>query len=371
MKKRIISLMILAVFMMAASSGAALTVKDEAVEMYGSSVHYPGIEEYAEISGKIVETAEIDKYLTRMPSLASSQEKLHISWEGGEVGGLLSFAFHMEGPLRQNVKDEYVTVNIDTATGENVALEDVLTENERQLLQEFISENVESEMSPHCPVCRMDELPQMFRIVQGAIILYYPMDKVTTLSEKPGKVKAAFSEFLPQGYVMEDNSRLKEFGYGADFTEEDGKALMQCVMEGTLEGIPASLGENVAGFLEKYPLAEDADLIEDGRTLVVDDGELRGVQFVTDRLTETFTSSVVNGIRISSGCVMNLIPGITKRDSVTAAMGESESTVTITEEMAEMNRMEPGISDYYVSGSNRIRLNYTEDGVLTMIWLMW
>ena len=88
---------------------------------------------------------------------------------------------------------------------------------------------------------------------------------------------------------------------------------------------------------------------------------------MTDFLSESWDTSVVDGIRMDEGNLFGLVTGRTEQAAWRQLLGEPDHTVEYDEEKAEAYRTVPGSRDYYEFGGNRLQLHANEEGVLVSV----
>jgi hypothetical protein len=150
---------------------------------------------------------------------------------------------------------------------------------------------------------------------------------------------------------------------------ESAEKLRSTAAEGSLPGIPATMGERIQELTDRYHLLTDPDGYEGGRMFALEGGDFRKVYLLTDDLSRDWDNSVVQGIRMDEGCIYGLCVGETQRDEWLDALGEPDSEAEISDEKAEANRIVPGKCDYYSCGKYRLQLYSDEDGILVSIVL--
>ena len=165
---------------------------------------------------------------------------------------------------------------------------------------------------------------------------------------------------------------LQRLGAGAELslTGESAARLAEEISQGRLAHLPLMLGQSVQTLTDEYGLLLDPDEYEGGRMIQLEGAAFRQVYLLTDALTDTWSHSTLQGIRLDRANLHGLCTGFTTIAAWREALGEPDSTVTVDASQAESWRTVPGQSDYYVFGDVRLRLHADEDGVLHSIWLM-
>ena len=213
-------------------------------------------------------------------------------------------------------------------------------------------------------------MPETFVIEPAGLRLLYPINQLSTLSDRAGDIRIGWYR-LREMLDLSEGSILSRLGAEEmiELSPESAEKLRNVTAEGSLPGIPAALGDRMQELTDRYHLLTDPDGYEGGRMFAPEGGAFRKVYLLTDDLSRDWKNSTVQGIRMDEGCAYGLCVGETKRDEWLAALGEPDSEAEITEDKAEANRIVPGTCDYYSCGNNRLQLYSDEDGTLVSIIL--
>lgn len=102
----------------------------------------------------------------------------------------------------------------------------------------------------------------------------------------------------------------------------------------------------------------------------LEDGRYRQTWLLTDRLSDGWENSMVQGLRSDRMALGGLCTGQTQRSSWLSKLGAPDASVELDAERAELQRVVPGTSDYYTYGGVQLRLHADEDGILRSIFLL-
>ena len=367
--------------MLAAGGSAAeeLLAEDRGVDLTETvSVHYPAVTGTADgelserINNRILEDLRIMKYLERATALISGGE-LKVGWTGGILGDVFSGAAWAEGEV-ENPRGTFVwtSANIDLRDGHEITFEELFTDADaaRELAERFMEDVIAPEMSAHLLNSELLPLPDRFRLDSAGLILLYPADRLSTLSDRAGDIRIGWNA-LRSALDLGEDSIPTRMGVGEmiTLTPQSGEKLKAAAAEGTLPGIPARIGDSMQELTDRYRMLTDPDGYENGRMFALEDAAFGGVFLLTDDLSRDWKNSRVEGIRIDRGCAWGLCVGETQRDDWLAALGEPENTAEIGGEKAEANRLVPGRCDYYRCGSYQLRLYSDAEGILVSVAL--
>ena len=344
-----------------------------------SSVAYPALKEGAAeealretVNERILEDGKIRDYLTRI-SLLISGGKLKVSWQGTVLGPVFSFGTAAEGAV-ETFRNTHVRTggNIDLRDGHEVTAEELFTDPEaaRERMEEYLEENVAPELSAHLLNSEVAPLPDAFRMTERGLVAIYPLEQLSTLSDRAG-------ELMIPWQAVRDLLDPDETGIPAAMgilslpdAAESGERIRAAAAAGEIPGVPAKLGDGLQALTDEYGMLTDPDVYALGRMFSLEGAGFQNVFLLTDYLTESWENSRVDGIRADEGGLFGLQIGETAREAWRGMLGEPDSALEFDEENAEAWRTVPGIRDYYECGGHRLVLHGDEEGILTSILLM-
>ena len=378
MKHRMIILCLLLMLTFTYAFAQSPTVNDMALDLLGSSIHYPqltGLDPAIQtaVNAAIMEKGQINARLSRMAALGSAPVKLNVSYAYTLQGDVFSCAILADGAvINSRATQVWATVNYDLRTGEEITFTDLFTDADAAtaFIETYLDEQVTPELSAHLPAGSLMPLPETFTISPTGLTLYYDIDSFRTLSDKAGTVTILWTE-LREHLRLDQADPLMAIG-AADHISlgiEDDMMIADMLQSGSFTGIPATLGQPMQELINRYALLTDPDIYEGGRMIALEDGAFRQVWILTDALTEDFDRSVVQGIRADR---LNFYGLCTVDTTITwwrEVLGEPDATLAVDEARAESWRIVPGNSDYYTLGDYRLRLHADENGVLRSVFL--
>ena len=359
---------------------ADIQVEDRGLDLTEEiSIHYPAvtIAEDAELEARINDQIQADngikEYLARAAQLISGGS-LKTEWAGGIVGeDLLICTVSAEGAL-ETTRPTHVRTgsNIDLRDGHEITAGELFTDETaaRNMIENYLEDEVAPDLSAHLQNSEITPMPETFVIEPAGLRLLYPINQLSTLSDRAGDIRIGWYR-LREVLDLSEGSILSRLGAEEmiELSPESAEKLRNVTAEGSLPGIPAALGDRMQELTDRYHLLTDPDGYEGGRMFAPEGGAFRKVYLLTDDLSRDWKNSTVQGIRMDEGCAYGLCVGETKRDEWLAALGEPDSEAEITEDKAEANRIVPGTCDYYSCGNNRLQLYSDEDGTLVSIIL--
>ena len=378
MKHRMIILCLLLMLTFTYAFAQSPTVNDMALDLLGSSIHYPqltGLDPAIQtaVNAAIMEKGQINARLSRMAALGSAPVKLNVSYAYTLQGDVFSCAILADGAVTNSRATQvWATVNYDLRTGEEITFTDLFTDADAAtaFIETYLDEQVAPELSAHLAAGSLTPIPETFTISPTGLTLHYDIDAFRTLSDKAGTVTILWTE-LREHLRLEMTDVLGDLYVPLHLELEifSSETLTHDLAGGAFDGVPAAIGQPMQELIDRYALLTDPDIYEGGRMIALEDGAFRQVWILTDVLTEDFDQSIVQGIRADRLNFYGLCTGDTTITWWREVLGEPDATLTVDEARAESWRIVPGNSDYYTLGDYRLRLHADENGVLRSVFL--
>ena len=369
---------------LALAAGPALAEEVSLTEMSlalgNSEVRYPaadGITDEAlrqAVDEQMRADLDSDAYLARMMTLISEDSlRIETAWEGSVLGDVISCIVSAKGALADSRSTHrWTSSNIDLRDGHEITLDELFTDSEaaREALEEYLDFEVAPELSAHLANSELTPLPEGFRLERTGLTLLYPVDRLSTLSDRAGAVKISWNE-IRENLNLEDGSIAARIGAAEMITLADGSAAQIRAMaeSGQLPDIPVKIGDGLKALTDYHRMLTDPDVYEGGRLFALEGACFRNIFLMTDFLSEKWDDSIVQGIRMDRGCAWGLCIGETPREDWRAVLGGPDAETDLDAETAEAYRMEPGACDYYNFGTYQLRLYCDGDGILSSIVL--
>lgn len=378
MKKWMLWLLVL--MMTLSSALAEPAVVQQGLALGDGYVYYPQLEGMDDpalqetVNAALLESCGAEALLTRLALTMHSPTPLTTAYNVQQSGDVLSVALLASGPVESDRATQvWYTANIDLTTGQPIMLDDLFTDPDaaRLALSDYLEWDLAPQLSAHLRAGQLTPLPEEFTLSPAGLTLHYPLEQLTTLSDKAGTVHLSWCEMLPHLNLAE-GSLLDRMGAlpMIALDESSAAAIRTQAENGMLPGIPARLGDSIPQLVEAHGLLIDPDLYENGRLFQLEGGAFRSVYLLSDSLTEGWDSSVVQGIRTDRGSFFGLMTGVTTQSEWHAILGQPDASVPVDEARAESNRIVPGSSDYYNLTGVQLRLHANEEGVLHSIFLI-
>lgn len=380
MKQRLLSLLLILTMTLtpaalAEQPGPALV--DGGLELADSSVRYPQLTGMADealqqqLNDRILTAGDIENRLTRLALLMQSPVSMQVAYQAALSGDVLSCVFSALGAVTdERPTHVWSALNVDLTDGSDITFNQLFTDEAalRRDLEEYLDYGVGPELSAHLRNSELTPVPEVFGLTETGLTLYYPMERLSTLSDRAGAVTILWYE-LREHLRLEDGDILPRIG-ARDMlvpAPDSGEKIRTAVEAGTLPGVPVTLGGSVQEATDTYRMLTDPDLYQDGRMFALEDAAFRQVWLLTDALTEkTWDKSVIKGLRADRFNLWGLYPGL-DRQAVEAMLGQPDTVLTLDADMADAYRLVPGESLYYNYTGVQLRLHFDAEGLLTSL----
>lgn len=370
MMKRVLSLLIGSILLFSAAwaeETALPAIVDSGLDLLQSSVHYPQITGMTDeslqqsINDLIIQSGEIRERLDRLPLIMQSPVPLTVTYDATLEGDVLSCVLESTGSVYgERATHVWNAVNIDLQTGAAITLSDLFTDPDAALsaIADMLEYDLAPELSAHLRNSALTPVPDQFALSATGLTFYYPIDQLSTLSDRAGAVTFLWTE-LRDFLLLEDGSILDRIGAKAMLTAS-APAIRTALEVGSIPGIPLTLGASVQEATDAFHLLTDPDLYQDGRMFALEGAAFRQVWLLTDALTSTWEQSIIKGIRVDRINLYGLYTGMT-REEAASILGPADASVILDAEAADAYRLESGTSDYYTYTGVQLRLHFDEE----------
>lgn len=377
MKKFLVWFLMLMMTLTSAMAETAVTRKGLALgESY---VYYPQVEGMENaavqdaVNAALLAACGAEALLARLPLTMHSTTPLQAEYVCLQTGDVLSVVMKAQGPVENDRATQvWYTANIDLTTGESITFDDLFVDAQaaRLALTDELEWGIAPLLSAHLRNSQLTPLPETFGLSETGLTLYYPMEQLSTLSDRAGTVSFRWAEMLDH-LKLGEGTILHRIGAERMVTldETSAEAIRTAAESGQLPGIPVKLGGSVQEAVDAYRLLMDPDLYENGRMMQLEEGAFRGVYLLTDSLTDSWERSVIQGIRADQVNLYGLMTDVTTQADWRSVLGEPDATVEVDEVKAESNRILPGYSDYYNFDGVQLRLHANDEGVLASLFI--
>jgi hypothetical protein len=250
----------LAVFASACLAEGTYEIAEEGLELTEElSVHYPVLSGGADkalteqVNGLIREKCRIGEYMTRMALLLSGGS-LEADWKGGLLNDVFSCAVFASGAV-EDTRPTYVwtAVTADLRDGHEITFEELFTDADtaREKIRAYLEETVAPELSAHLLNSELTPLPEQFYLERSGIMLLYPVEQLSTLSDRAGDIRVGWN-------VVKDELNPEADGIPARIGALDAAVLTE-LTNGKVRSMPVEPGTRKHP-IRYYDWLSDGDL---------------------------------------------------------------------------------------------------------------
>lgn len=373
LKKTILGLLT-ACFVFSASCAYAAQLTEVRTEIGENTVAYPqltGMENTAvqtSINDDIVLQSGAANHLVTLLTLGETG-KLNVTYEAAVLEDeIFSAVIDARGKMpRARDGHVYTALTYDLATGERLTLEDLFTDAEAAvaLMEELAEVSLSEELNGYMEAASITPLPrESFTLDETGITFWYPSDQFKLTSGYSGACQFWYEELA--GLWKEDSVAHRLLSRRTQLSDEEiRRSVENSVKAGVLSGVPAAMNQSIEQLTEEYRLLRTPDEFPGGRYFVLEKPVFRSVLVISDALE----SETVQGIQLRRGGLHGLLIGQTTQQRWQTVLGQPESTVAVTENMAYDYGLPAGSYDVYHFGDNELRLHADEAGILCAIQL--
>ena len=380
MKHRLLSLLLILALTLTSAALAEETgpaLVDSGLTLADSSVRYPQLTGMPDetlqqqLNDRILEAGDVEARLNRLALLMQSPVSMEATYRATLEGDVLSCVFSALGAVYgERPTHVWSAINVDLADGSDISFDRLFTDEEslRRDLEEYLDYGVGPELSAHLSNSELTPVPEVFGLTETGLTLYYPIEQLSTLSDRAGAVTILWYE-LREHLRLADGDILTRIG-ARDMlvpAPDSGAKIRAALESGTIPGVPVTLGGSVQEATDTYRMLTDPDLYQDGRMFALEDAAFRQVWLLTDALTgKTWDKSVIKGLRADRFNLWGLYPGL-DRQAVEAILGQPDAVLTVDADLADAYRLVPGESCYYNYKGVQLRLHFDAEGLLTSL----
>ena len=165
------------------------------------SVRYPAVTGMANeqlqdaVNAKIQAACGIEDYLARAAQLIS-EGSLRTEWRGGILGeDVFSCAVSAQGTLKTR-RDTHVwtACTLDLRDGHEIGWAELFTDEAvaRDMIGIWLESEIAPGMSAHLQNSELTPLPELFYLEMSGLRLLYPVDQLSTLSDRAGDIRVGW-----------------------------------------------------------------------------------------------------------------------------------------------------------------------------------
>lgn len=374
--------MILSGSLCALGENAAATqnvqVKEAKIEIGDNAVRYPQLTGMTDetiqqrINDDIVLSGDITAHILTLGAIGQSPSRLNVSYDSYLDEHIFSVVLSAKGKLSNNQNGQSnVALTYDLSTGERVGLKSLFKDLPAAVshMEALAEESLSAELSDYLENTALSPLPvDNFMITADGITFYYPTRQFSYLSGYGGACQFYYEEILE---FLSTDGFLAQMGVlPKSVAPDDQRRLIETsVKAGKLPHVPVELGQAMAQIVERYRLVRAPDTFPGGRYFVMEAPAFRSVLLISDNMQDGYEHSSLRGIQVKRGGLYGLLIGKSQRTDWQKSLGEPDSSIQFTENMAFDYGLPVGQSDVYRYGDYELRLHSDQEGVLRCVQL--
>lgn len=361
-----------------ASSGeTAAQIQEISSESGENFVRYPQLSSMADpavqqaINDDIVNSGSIAQRLITLSTLKQSGASLQVSDTAYLKSRLFSVVLSAKG-MMENLRNghTYTALCYDLDTGLRLTLSDFFTDPDTAVawMEDQLSGYMD-ELSGYLEYAEIAPLPvDSFAFDDTGITFYYPYSQFALLSGYSGAVQFQYGE-LQELLIRGEGSIPARLGAVLPpLTDEQIKANIEAIAgQGTLPYLPVKLGDPIPDLIAAYRLVRTPDQFPGGRYFQLEAPAFRQVLVLSDVLTQSYDSSVVEGILATRMNLYGIQTGVTEQSRWLQILGEPATIVPLDESNAADYGLPSGTAYYYTVSGRQLMLYSGENGVLYAI----
>lgn len=373
LRKMILTILALMLFLLPAQAEEAvlqnIAVQEVAAQLGENSVCYPQLNGMADealqqkINDDIVLSSGVSSHMITLLTLAS-QQTLTVDYDAWLSDELFSVVISAKGKLPQKRDGHsYTALTYDLKTGERVTLDALFADVDAAVarMEELAVETLSEELNGYLEYSDITPLPvDSFTLDEDGITFWYPAEQFSLASGYSGACQFWYAELAD--YWLEQPAEETDAG--------ERRALIETLVEeGRIPHVPVMLGDDMQTIADEYRLLRTPDEFPGGRYFIMEAPAFRSILLISDSIQWDYSESVLEGIQLRRGELCGLVIGRTDRESWQQLLGEPDSVISMSENMAYDYGLYEGVCDVYRFGENELRLYADAENTLRTIQL--
>jgi len=366
LKKTMLCLIAAMMLIFSQAYAEEITIQDTVTQIGESSVRYPQLngmkdaDVQQKINDDIVLSAGVANHMVSLVTL-TGQQTLVVDYDAYLSEDMFSVIISAKGKLPQKRDGHaYTALTYDLATGERVTLDALFADVDAAVarMEEIVQESLSEELNGYLEYSDITPLPVgSFTLDENGITFWYPAEQFSLSSGYSGACQFWYAEL---------NGLWKEELPAAD-AETRKASVEQLVSEGAVPQLPVKIGDNMQLAADEYRLLRTPDEFPGGRYFVMEDPAFRSIMVISDSLQQNYSESVVEGLQLRRGEFCGFVIGQTEREAWLELLGEADTVIAMSENMAYDYGLYEGVCDVYRFGGNELRLYADAESILRTI----
>lgn len=326
------------------------------------------------INDEIVNLAKIAQRLITLSTLQASGASLQVDYTAYLHNQLFSVVISAKGMMETMRNGHaYTALAYDLNTGKRLQLSDLFSDAdaatawmEDQLLSGYVDE-----LSSYMEYAELTPLPaEAFSFDENGITFWYPYKQFALLSGYSGAAQFQYGE-LQELLIADEGAVPARLGaLLPQYTDAlISEAIQTIAAQGTLPYVSVHLGDPIPDLIARYRLVRTPDQYPGGRYFQLEAPQFRQVLVLTDALTNSYDSSVTQGILATRMNLYGVQTGVTPRSRWRQILGEPAATVDLDSSVATDYGLPAGTADYYTISDRQLMLYADSNDVLYAVRL--
>jgi len=357
----------------------SMKIQEVTTEIGENYVRYPqisgmqNVELQQSINNAVVNEADIAQRLVTLATLQQGGTGLQVIDSNYLHNQLLSVVISAKGMMESfRSGHQYTALAFDLQNGNRLRLSDFFADPDAAIAwMEAQLTDYADDLSNYLEFTGVAPLPvDSFSFDAYGITFYYPYQQFALLSEYSGSVQFQYGEL--QNFLIRDEGAVPDRldalipQYSNTQIKENIEAI---VADGTLPNLPVSLDDSLSDLIARYRLARTPDQYPGGRYFQLEAAPFRQVILLSDVLTQSWESSVVEGLLATRMNLYGLQTGVTQRDRWHQILGEPSASVAFDSYIAADYGLPVGTADYYTISDRQLMLYADENNMLHAVRL--
>jgi len=365
---------------LAAETEDSVSITEVSTENGENYVRYPQLEGMRNpavqqtINDDIVNLANIAQRLITLSTLQATGATLQVGNTTYLYNQLLSVVISAKG-MMETLRNghAYTALAYDLNTGQRLQLSDLFSDVDAAVawMEDQLLSGYADELSSYLEYAELAPLPvDCFSFDENGITFWYPYKQFALLSGYSGAAQFQYGEL--QAFLIADAGSVPS-RLGALVPQYTDAQILENIQntaaEGTLPYTSIHLGDSISGLIAQYRLVRTPDQYPGGRYFQLEAPQFRQVLVLSDALTNSYESSVVEGILSTRMNLYGIQTGVTARARWHQILGEPAATVDLDSSIAADYGLPAGTADYYTISDRQLMLYADTSGILYAVRL--
>lgn len=357
------------------------TVKNVSMEKDGNCLSYPQLTGWQDqaaqsaINDDLFLSANVAAHMVTFATLTpDSLWGLQVTYQAYTNERVASFIISAEGKMPNGRQGQVNTaLSYDLTTGRRLTAAELFADAQaaQEWLEEQAMNTLGEEISDYEDSSVLLPLPMnSFYLDADGITFCYAPEQFTTIAGQAGACHFQYAEIqhLLSKDAMGIPAQAGLLVPALDQAQQQ-KAVQAAAQAGRIDPLPIALGQPMTQIVEAHGLTRTPDEFPGGRYFVMEDPQFRSILLISDAMQSSYDHSVLEGIQLRRGAFAGFLVGQATRQAWLDALGQPDTTITMTENMAYDYNLPTGTCDVYAYEGASVRFYADEAGLLAAVQL--